>query len=1009
MPSALPRLAPLAALAAAALAACTPTTPRPAVTTTAPATRPAAEAPLLGPEPTAGGIFTPVGASAPLTGEALLRAKMTRAGILESVKKFTAGDLSASPATAPGTQPAHDPPAQAVKYYLQGRALFLENSNTEAMDALEKSLNLDPDSFPVLRLMGRVCFAASQLARGSVYLQRAYRLAPEDMETNYLLGRYWLERKDNDRAIFYLMNADRVKARGEAQAPLISFHLARALQAAHYHAAAAATFEQFLAEASLPVAGYRYDRELSYLIEEQWTGELSAAENEVLVGDYARALPHYQKAAADQPADPFIASRLVNAQVHTGNNGAAKKSALRFVAAAKGSEDALKLLVWTYRRAGDERSLVNDVRSALGGAQDARQAQVLAATYDALNRPADAFETLRASAAKNPTDLDLLQRLLRRVQSAAQFESALQVTAAAMKASPEKCEAIVDSFEPAMRTEAAVQWSQHPSPPTKDGQVDYLQAMTVRANDGDPEATRALFAGAIAALPDFFPARQAYVTWLLALDKFADAEALINATPAGAGARGWDLRIELAIAREQLPQALAIAQEALQQFPDDVDLHLRVAALHRARGEYAASDKELTSLIDAHPNNGSAYEALISSLLERVRRPATAGGGQRALGDAVAWLGRLTTAVPSSLFGQITTATLYTQVGRGEEAEAMMARLAQDHPDEAEVATALARARQANGKSAEAAAGLEATLQAHPSPSLAVGLAQLYRTQGKPDEALALVTRLAQEHPRIPGYAVVVDGELITQKKIDLDLQFLRAAAAANPRSEILALLLSRRLAAGSPADDGPAALHHQNEAVGVLQSFIARNGETTSRLYELSHLQSRVGNDADAEASLRKVLAILPTHTGANNDLGFYWADAGKNLDEAETLIKKALDAEPENGAYLDSLGWVYYKQGRFPEALTYLEKALQTPDGESAEVIVHVADALYRAGRAAEAAERWRQAQTLLASQDEPLPREEQQLKAYLEKVLTAVTAGKTPDVTPTAQPTPPRAATR
>ena len=95
---------------------------------------------------------------------------MSRQEILASVKQFTAGDLSAdTPATAPATQSApHDPPAQAVKYYLQGRSLALDGSNSEAMDALEKALALDPDSFTVLRCMGRVCFAASQLARGSI-------------------------------------------------------------------------------------------------------------------------------------------------------------------------------------------------------------------------------------------------------------------------------------------------------------------------------------------------------------------------------------------------------------------------------------------------------------------------------------------------------------------------------------------------------------------------------------------------------------------------------------------------------------------------------------------------------------------------------------------------------------------------------------------------------------------------------------------------------------------------
>jgi Flp pilus assembly protein TadD len=54
-------------------------------------------------------------------------------------------------------------------------------------------------------------------------------------------------------------------------------------------------------------------------------------------------------------------------------------------------------------------------------------------------------------------------------------------------------------------------------------------------------------------------------------------------------------------------------------------------------------------------------------------------------------------------------------------------------------------------------------------------------------------------------------------------------------------------------------------------------------------------------------------------------FADAGENLDEAVTFIKRALEIDPNNGAYIDSLGWAYFKKGMHKEALVELEKAIK------------------------------------------------------------------------------------
>ena len=63
----------------------------------------------------------------------------------------------------------------------------------------------------------------------------------------------------------------------------------------------------------------------------------------------------------------------------------------------------------------------------------------------------------------------------------------------------------------------------------------------------------------------------------------------------------------------------------------------------------------------------------------------------------------------------------------------------------------------------------------------------------------------------------------------------------------------------------------------------------------------------------MKKAIALNPKNAQALNYLGYTYAESGQNLDEAESLIKRALTVEPEDGFYVDSLGWVYYQKGEY------------------------------------------------------------------------------------------------
>jgi tetratricopeptide (TPR) repeat protein len=112
----------------------------------------------------------------------------------------------------------------------------------------------------------------------------------------------------------------------------------------------------------------------------------------------------------------------------------------------------------------------------------------------------------------------------------------------------------------------------------------------------------------------------------------------------------------------------------------------------------------------------------------------------------------------------------------------------------------------------------------------------------------------------------------------------------------------------------------------------------------------------------LRKSIALDPENSAeACNYLGFMWADHNMNLDEAETMIRRALESEPNNASYLDSLGWVEFRKGQFDRALDDLLRAAKTAEREDPVVFEHIGDTYLKLNRTREALEAWQKALAL------------------------------------------------
>ena len=101
-----------------------------------------------------------------------------------------------------------------------------------------------------------------------------------------------------------------------------------------------------------------------------------------------------------------------------------------------------------------------------------------------------------------------------------------------------------------------------------------------------------------------------------------------------------------------------------------------------------------------------------------------------------------------------------------------------------------------------------------------------------------------------------------------------------------------------------------------------------------------RAGDFDSAERNFLKSLDLAPNFADALNYLGYMWADRGMHLERAREMLERAVSAEPKNGAFLDSLGWVHFRLRNYEKALEYLEKALECTEEPDPTLLDHLGD---------------------------------------------------------------------
>jgi tetratricopeptide (TPR) repeat protein len=411
--------------------------------------------------------------------------------------------------------------------------------------------------------------------------------------------------------------------------------------------------------------------------------------------------------------------------------------------------------------------------------------------------------------------------------------------------------------------------------------------------------------------------------------------------------------------------------------PEFLRPRLALAGILAQRGEHAAS---VELLEDAPEILGESVELQRQLTLEYYQ----VGRFQDSLAKGGQWLEKR----PGDPMARYLRSLSLAALGQFNEAEEELGQLLDENPGNLDFSLTLAEVVERQGRTGEAAAMLTEQVE------------RLER-EGRSQEALRVLLQLVDLRSRLADWGAVLE---LTERLLGHDevperseLSFLRAQALDELGRERDALQLLRRLEGDARVGNRAVAkeveilfglgrrreatrkleflstsndfeklmlaaevLHRlelYSDAIPPLQKAEEISPESIEVLFWLGASFERSGLHSDAERVFQQALELDAEFAPALNYLGYMWAERGENLDEAIDLVSRAVALDPNNGAYVDSLGWAFFQLGRYEEARGHLEKAARMV-GEDAVIFEHLGDLYTAVGELKQAVDIYRKA---------------------------------------------------
>ncbi len=482
-----------------------------------------------------------------------------------------------------------------------------------------------------------------------------------------------------------------------------------------------------------------------------------------------------------------------------------------------------------------------------------------------------------------------------------------------------------------------------------------------------------------------------------------------------------------------LEEAHEEASYAVEKRPDDIPTRMLLAGTLVGLGDERAAAVEYREVIAQDPETAEAY-LLLSALHTKWGEPE----------EARAVLENLIAATPGSVMGYYYLGRLHAGAGRLDEARDAFAEALRRNSRSVLILTDLALIEEMRGRPQEASLLYRRVLALDPGNEVARRrLAGMLAGQKRFDEALAefrqlerieadptetrlkigliylekgdyesaaaelnLVRRANPDDPSVPYYLGIVYSETGEDDRAREMLGEIPETSDLYAESQLqLAYLAQRAGDIEGAVDHADQALRARPESSAIIEFMISLERERdqlpravtlAERLVETSPTNDRYhfmlgalydesGDRAAALDQMREAIDLNPENASALNYLGYSLAEAGEQLAEAENLVQRALAIDPNDGFYIDSLGWVFYQRGKYQQAVQQLERAVELT-GDDPTINEHLADAYLKVGRELESLQLYREA---LASSTDAEQR--RRIQAKMRSVEQAGSAGE------------------
>jgi tetratricopeptide (TPR) repeat protein len=398
----------------------------------------------------------------------------------------------------------------------------------------------------------------------------------------------------------------------------------------------------------------------------------------------------------------------------------------------------------------------------------------------------------------------------------------------------------------------------------------------------------------------------------------------------------------------EVDKAIAAHQQAIALAPGSAEIRAELAGLYARQQKAVEAIEAADAALAIDPDNREAnrVSGSIYAALAEQRRPLRPGEDPKLYAArAVAALERARKGGPSDVGLDLTLGRLYLQTGEYDKAVPLLRRVADEQPGYSDGGLLLASAQAGAGKTADAIATLEQVLEQNPKFMRGhMLLAELNEKQGNWDKAAEAYAKANAQGTRGVDLTARQAAALINAGKAAQARDLLEPSTSKPDADAVRLYLLA-------------SAQRQLNDLAGAeatARRLRERAPDDPRGMYVLAQILDARGDLQGAERSLRDLLEKDPADATALNYLGYMLAERGVRLDEAVGLVRRALEVEPGNPSFLDSLGWAYYQQGQLELADPPLTQAAEKLPTNSV-IQDHLGDLRFKQRRFADAAEAW------------------------------------------------------